>query len=617
MSPILAGRGRKITVNERIERILQGSLTADTEELHGASTQRERQDQINRMYEMSRLYSSSVEDKFLKSRKRDTGKKKRSHARQDGEDSGAGVVTEDNRSSPSKDGAKRTLSLAPLNLEEDDRANTSPGRRLEPSPIKPSRCLSKYILQQREREELLHGSGEASPSSPPPFQPKPWYKGYSSDHKAPPCSMDAKIRRYGAYGAIKMVAAETVAGTAPYFGLNESQSLPNLELKNAPNPFAPKLHGSPTLWPEDASYPSGAQLEINRMTRCPSPDCRYSTHSVGHVSPDAHLQRTKAVHLQDTRALEQAFEEQKEKRRQEIAYNKQQFKDWKAGLKFESLADKMDHPFVKLNARRAKAVTIVRTTEYSPISKFNEQVEQLTAKRFTLRWRHMAILMEVMRRTPCRRPVLQDIEKILARCYDMTVKNKYPFELTRQQFWELIQKEYPMMEVRHANRLYSSYDYMMQDRLDARAFLGTVRALRVQQGTPIDIICMSLRDFDTMKNGRLQSRDSLCTTLTMCCGSEEEQQDMEKKSTMMWELLLREPPGDASELSGSPQRPTTSGSRPVTSHVLEDDLDGIPIEHVRAKLEQEKHVLKAFTDMLLRRREECFSAASIPLSRGT
>uniref|UniRef100_K3WSN9 Uncharacterized protein n=1 Tax=Globisporangium ultimum (strain ATCC 200006 / CBS 805.95 / DAOM BR144) TaxID=431595 RepID=K3WSN9_GLOUD len=353
------------------------------------------------------------------------------------------------------------------------------------------------------------------------------------------------------------------------------------------------------------------------MIRCPSPDFRFPTHSVGVVEDDdAYFKRTKVIHAQESIDLEHAFDSEKALRRKEIAYNRSKLELWKNNLHFEPLSSKMDHPFVKVNAKRATQVTILHTPEYSPNSKFHAQVEKLTEKRFPLRWRNMTILLDAMRRTPCRRPVLQDIEKLFALAYEVSYKNANSFELSRQQYWDILQKEYPSVEIRHANRLFSSYDYKMVDRMDIRVFLGTIRALRVQQGTPLEILCLSLQDFDTTKRGIVTSLDNFQAALMCYCGHEDEEKQMRAQATALWKQMGME--FQVYQLQhhryGGEHRDNASPTH-TEREAYESCEDGhFSFKYVRLQLQKEARVLSFYSEMLLKRREECFKAP-IPPSR--
>ncbi|TMW69284.1 hypothetical protein Poli38472_001440 [Pythium oligandrum] len=608
-------RRRKLTVNERIERILHGGLldmedAADSPVLSEADAQRRR-----RGRELATLYSSSTEDKFLKTRVR-AAKSVPKHVHL---------------------GAPRGLTEIPPMRKMSSEEEESEDRR----PSKPVKCYAKIMLQQQnEQDEEERKRTEAKQFPAPDFPPpKPWYKGYSPHHKAPSCSVDAKVRRYGAFGTIKMLASETTAGTAPPFKLHVSQSLDAIAYKDAPDAWSPGLHGSPSTWPEDSTHPQGSKLVADKMIRCPSPEHRFPTHCVGRMSPkpeDKHYERMQEIHTHDARALEEALDEEKARRRREIEYNKQKLAHWHASLQFEPLSNKIDHPFVKVHAQRAKEWTILDHPEHSSTSVYNSHVAKLTEQRFTLRWQSITALLDVMKRTPCRRPVLQDIEKLYGLAHELSLKNLTPLLLNRQQFWELMQKEYPLLDLTTANRLYSSYDCQMDDKLDIRVLLATIRALRVQQGAPIDVLCMALRDFDRQKRDVVSEKESLHGVLGFCCASDDEEREMRQLSETLWSRLHqqytearerrrvrrlqgREETEDDKELNDDAEddeESETYRSSIPSLLMLGSENEGqgnpLPIRFIRKVLLREKLALQRFTDLLMKRREECFATLTPP-----
>ncbi|GLE10556.1 hypothetical protein PINS_up022702 [Pythium insidiosum] len=260
-------------------------------------------------------------------------------------------------------------------------------------------------------------------------------------------------------------------------------------------PVVADARGSPSTWPEDANHPHGAPLRsTQRMLRCSSPDFRFPTHCVGHEAPhagDAHYERMRSRIRRTHARSSSRSTTRKRGRRQEIRYNQEKLAHWKESLHFEPLSSKMDHAFVKVSTKRARELTILHTPEFSSASRFQEQTAKLTEKR-------------------------------------------------RQQFWELLQREYGAVELQCVNRLFSSYDCSMEDRIDMRLFLGTVRALRVQQGTPLEILALCLQDFDKTKQQVVTSVATFLTVTTMCCASDDEEQEMDALASKTWHEMCRQ-----------------------------------------------------------------------------
>lgn len=604
-SPIDAvGRHRKITVNERIDRILLGSLQEEDARVHGAPGDRDRARE--RSYQLSTLYSSSVENKFLKTRARAA----RSHSKKK-----PGVDGEELQPRHNGMGPRRTI--PPLEVDESFREFPhldSAGKFVLTSPIKSVPPLPK-------QSQVGNDGGEGGTPK------KPWYNTSNHPSNSSCVTMDAKVRRYGAYGIVKMLAHDTYAATSPPYKLRESQSLESLAPQNPPNAWSPPLRGSSTLWPQDATYVNGSRLPT-KMSCCLSPAARFPSHSVGEVPADERLERAKAVHKRDVRELEAKFDAEKQARQQEIEGNRIALEKWQQNLDFEPLPSKMDHPIIRIKGKRAvKQMTTLHTPQYSPESKFHDQVQQVRENKFALRWRNMAILLDVMWRTPCRRPVLQDIEKLFVLAYEFAFKNADPLAISRQQFWALLQK-YPDVEIRYANRLFSSYDVGMCDAMDIRVFLGTIRALRVQQGTPLDLLCASFRDFDVTKRDAIARVEDFVAALSICCGNDEQELEMRSHATRFWTRMEADVKSqghwykkrqylddDVASMASVRSEMSEDGSADDAANELQLAAEGrVSIKHARAAIKRERAILQLYTDFLLKRREECFNVV-IPPSR--
>lgn len=612
------GLHRKITVNERIDRILLGTLQEQDARVNGAPEDRDRARE--RSYQLSSLYAASAEAKFLKARAKASQKRLKQKAASD----------RARRSIPPLDIADNHCDgvplASPIKSMSSSSLKTQSSKRLQPQS-------SKHLQRVEQEDDVFDDEsvdGDATPtattrksplSSPSPL--RPWYGTSSSPGNPHGVTMDAKVRRYGAFGVVKMMASETPTAVSPPYKLSVSQSLDSLGPRNLPNAWSSPIKGTPTLWPEGATYPNGSKLQT-RTVRCPSPVARIPTNAVGDIPADDHLERAKVAHRRDVKELEQRFDDEKLRRKQEIEANRAELTSWQQSLDFEPLSSKMDHPIMRIKGKRAMhQMTILHTPEYSHDSQFNEQVQKMTENKFALRWSNMAVVLEVMRRTPCRRPVLQDVEKLFSIAYELAFKNITPTALTRQQFWLLLQKEYPDVEAGHANRLFSSYDFRMQDKLDIRAFLGTIRALKVQQGSPIDMLCMSFRDFDATKTGVISSLEDFVNATTICCGDDADERCVTTRATCVWNDMKAEVKSRV-QWHRRPQLDDSLASvrsdyEDLKADELETELrlmaEGrVSIRHARTTLQREKKLLQLYTNLLLKRREECFNVV-IPAAR--
>ncbi|EGZ13553.1 hypothetical protein PHYSODRAFT_512708 [Phytophthora sojae] len=424
-------------------------------------------------------------------------------------------------------------------------------------------------------------------------------------------TLDAKLRRYGARGTAKLQhgwrsqeALEPLSPNHPIVPVDE---------------FVSGLSGSPSLWPPEAFHPTGSRLPV-RMTRCPS-------------SPIA-----VSLQQKSTQKLQTLYKQEKRIALETQAQNQRDITEWQSRtLHFQPSSElaahrKQQESDPQLRHRRTQVSAIVQTPGYSPEKQRSQESNELKKKRFPLRWRSFAKLLDAMRRTPCRRPVLQDMEKLFALARELGALNALgTCMLSRAQFTLLVTREFPSCDLKYVNRLFSSYDWELRDSVDARVVLGAIRAMRVQQGEPVELICATLRDFDgtTDMNGKSVAGDkavvsdggSLTKALSLCCFSDSEEKDMENRAEMIWtkslswqrQILSRRLHGGAAYNIWK-----TRGAWKDEEDVMEEipeltrlvDESRVPVRRIRAALKRERETLALFTQQLLQRRHECMIAAN-------
>ncbi|GMF58506.1 unnamed protein product [Phytophthora fragariaefolia] len=647
-------RRRKETVNERVEHILRGALRDAEEE---ALQEREgdpktRGQALQRSHQLASLYTTSTQNKFLRARtKRDA----LSHRNATKEKRDC-----DTSLSQGKSHAKATIFEEGEQSDECGDDSSSGARRVLTSPIK------SLIWSSSDSDRA--SEFPVSMSTSPVKTGKPWYGCSPSatlNQQIPlGITLDAKLRRYGACGTAKLV-----------HGWRSREALAPIPPSNPVIPvdeFTLGLSGSPSLWPPEAFHPTGSCLRVT-MTRCPSSPIAVS---VGGVS-DGHSSITKPCHshaatqakLQQIAAtkLQTLYKREKRIALEEQVQNQRDISEWqRKTLHFQPPSELVAHlkqqeNDPQLRHRRTQVSAIVQTPGYSPEKQRSNESSQLKNKRFPLRWCSFARLMDAMRRTPCRRPVLQDIDKLFALARELGDHNVLgTCMLSRGQFTLLMTREFPLCDLKHVNRLFSSYDWELRDLVDARVVLGAIRAMRVQQGEPVDLVCATLRDFGstTDVNGKNITDDSalvsggisLIKALSLCCSSDSEEDDMKTRAELIWaktllwqrQILSRRVHGGAECINWRKQSPWSSvasndngimsdkGEQGEQTSNCDDDNDAreddvieeipelihlvnesrVPIRRIRAALQRERETLAIFTQQLLQRRHECMIAAT-------
>ncbi|KAG1693316.1 hypothetical protein DVH05_023780 [Phytophthora capsici] len=612
-----ARRRRKETVNERVEHILRGALRDAEEEAleerEGGPETRGRA--LQRSHQLASLYTTSTDSKFLRSRaKRDASLQLLKETKDveppaDSEHSGS-VIGEGHES------------------EESDDDTASIGKAVVTPPIKPIPMVISPV-------KLV----------------KPWYGSTTAtlhQQMPPGTTLDAKLRRYGARGTAKLQGWRSQEILEP---------LPMSPVAPA-NDYLTGLSGSPSLWPPETFHPTGSRLPVT-MTRCPSSpiavsvvikdpnqveQCQIFTDTHGNLQQEA------------AQKLQKVYKEEILSAKREKLQNQREMTEWQSrSLHFEPSSELVAHREQKksdpqLRYRRTKVSAIVQTPGYSPEKQRNKESSELYKTRFKLRWRALTRLLDAMRRTPCRRPVLQDMEKLFALARELGALNALgTCHLSRSQFTQLITREFPLCDLKHVNRLFSSYDWEIRDLVDTRILLGTLRALRVQQGEPVELICASLRDLNALdSNGKdddtVAMGGSLVKALSLCCSSDKEEKQMETRALDIWTKVLswqrqilsrrlhggpvhnvwKLKPGASSVVSGFSHVTNTDEEvlKTEDSEDAEDckeeisdlmrlvDESRVPVRRIRVALKRERETLELFTQQLLQRRHDCLVGAS-------
>ncbi|KAE9297795.1 hypothetical protein PF008_g23654 [Phytophthora fragariae] len=636
-------RRRKETVNERVEHILRGALCDAEEE---ALQEREgdpetRTRALQRSHQLASLYTSSTENHFLRARaKRDASMRRCDETR----------ATRDSETH-SKTRAGIGIGEEDENDESDDDSSAAP-RLVFASPIKSDSLGSRSPV-----------SMVTSPVKPS----KPWYgcsPAATLKEQIPlGITLDAKLRRYGARGTAKL-----------QHGWRSQEALEPLPPNHPVVPvdeFVSGLSGSPSLWPPKAFHPTGSDLPV-RMTRCPSSPIAVSVEipSVNEVVEPCqlHVATQQTLQQKTTQKLQTLYKQEKQIAREVQVQNQRELTEWQSRtLHFQPSSElaahrKQQDSDPQLRHRRTQASAIVQTPGYSPEKQRSKESSELKRKRFPLRWRSFARLLDAMRRTPCRRPVLQDMEKLFALARELGALNALgTCLLSRAQFTLLVTREFPLCGPKYVNRLFSSYDWELRDSVDARVVLGAIRAMRVQQGEPVELICATLRDFDgtTDVNGKSLAGDkavvsdgvSLTKALSLCCSNDSEEKDMATRAEIVWtkslswqrQILSRRLNDGAaynvwrtrgawsSVTSTDDEIANNTGKQEEQANGDDDGSNGedeentmeeipdltrlvnesrVPVRRIRAALRRERETLALFTQQLLQRRHECMVAAT-------
>ncbi|OQR84600.1 hypothetical protein ACHHYP_13185 [Achlya hypogyna] len=426
-------RSRKITVNERIDHILDGScretilLPEDDESMLQRSRDSKR---------ISDLYNVSFDDRFLKQR------------------------------------------MAFL-----------------PSPI----AKERQELRSRQRftrDGYNSFSSTAScpsllPSSSPAVTPvspikeakvvQPWYVGRNNVIEGPTCDLPSKTKRYGARGTIQLLARETVAGTVPpltHTQYNAPSPLKELGKFHKTNAFSPKLHGTPTLWPEHAAFVQGPKLTFQNTHQATASGVTVKKSFLTEPVPaDDHLLRVDRAIDKQVSYLKTALAQEHDAEKDNLRASREKL----GKMLRKKQRDLARHPAIhhdKVPAKALKEITLIKSLGPPRVAPIETKLVQC---KYDLRWKTIFYLIDSIRRSAFNRPMLQELGLLLEKITDWGTRHRLvnPFEMTRDQCRELIMKEYPSFGLSNFNLMYSSFDPTHTDVVDMRDIIGTVKALRI------------------------------------------------------------------------------------------------------------------------------------------
>ncbi|EQC25004.1 hypothetical protein SDRG_17105 [Saprolegnia diclina VS20] len=488
-------RSRKITVNERIDHILDGSCreTICLPEDDATMLQRSRDSK-----RISDLYNVSFEDKFLKQR-----------------------------------------------------------MTYLPSPIAKDRHELRSRLRLSREGYNCYSSSASAPSllaTPPvvvvsPIKETaqanvtPWYVGRNNVPDVPTCDLAAKTKRYGARGTIQLLAQETTAGTVPPLTTtkyNAPSPLKVLGKFHTENAFAPKLTGSPAMWPEDAAFVTGPKLAFHNTHLATSSGVSPKKSVLTEpVLADEHLKRVDRATEKQVDVLKAALELEQEQGQEQLRLGRENLQK----MLRKKQRELRRHPNVhhdKVPAKALREITLIKSLGPPRIAPIETKLVQ---SKYQLRWKTIFFLIDSIRRSVFNRPMLQELALLLDKITEWGVRHAVanPFEMTRDQCRELFMKEYPSFGVPNFNLMYSSFDPTHTDVVDMRDIIGTVKALRITNSNStgstmkdivLDLIAMYANE------GVVPAR-IIEKVLTMYCGSIDDETKVHDELTALYELHYR------------------------------------------------------------------------------
>jgi len=125
-------------------------------------------------------------------------------------------------------------------------------------------------------------------------------------------------------------------------------------------------------------------------------------------------------------------------------------------------------------------------------------------QRYRLKWKEMKTLNKVLRAS--RQPNNEDIDNYSDSLRKTAAENPEPTCLSRDQFCKIMLNshgQHQLINAKHCNRIFSSYDPKRRDRLDIRELIGTLRLMRKADLPPLAKLAEMFATFDVEERGAI------------------------------------------------------------------------------------------------------------------
>jgi hypothetical protein len=314
---------------------------------------------------------------------------------------------------------------------------------------------------------------------------------------------------------------------------------------NSVDEWAPKLQGTPVLWPEDSAHVSGASIK-HRNTHWVAGPKHEKTYTKGKTfektcekNPQKfkHLKRAYAREQEESMRLNESVARERRRRYKQMATGSiSSMRSSGASLTDNSKGQtdrrlKYWSNFTLVHAEETNATQAREKLE-------KEKSDRLL--RYRLKWKELKTINKILRAT--RQPNNEDIDAFEELLSKTSTENPDPCCLSRDQFCKIVLGAHgssPLASLQLCNRLFSSFDPRRRDKLDYREIVGTLRLLR-KPGQPAGA---KLRDvvqgFDIQKQ-RVLSLDEAKTIMLMGVSSDEDMELIMQEFIFAFELHIKQ-----------------------------------------------------------------------------
>ena len=341
-------------------------------------------------------------------------------------------------------------------------AQGSSGNHLGPSNSVPGLLHSKFggIPQGPSASRVFENTrdGIRKPKG------KPWYCGYSNKFPKSSSSTGSTSVRYGLNGSLDIERLKRAHSRS----VNFHRWVPRARGEDSLyDPYAPALLGSPKVWPKQANYVTGFQLDPKQ----PLPDIPSSLKRWSEREADAIWKMNKSI------------AEEREGRKRFAASTLASGSNTLRGRtdSFGRLTKGLSTSVSDAKRMKYWRGVTVMTTGKEGASDVREQLEKRHAEqqmRLDMRWGELEYLYKLIKQaTTQRRPGLDDFFALYNELAGAAESSESGCCVSREDFSSIVLRLYVGSKRKNTNRLYSSFDIERRDQVDFRRIMASQRCL--------------------------------------------------------------------------------------------------------------------------------------------
>jgi hypothetical protein len=329
--------------------------------------------------------------------------------------------------------------------------------------------------------------------------------------------------RYGARGAMNIVLRENSDAI-----LHQDWAPKFLNPPIKEDEWVPRMHGSPAQWPLKATYVHGSDLRPKPKAVQHDPrylkTCGRLEEQLGGLKRTIRNDRSKRRDMYRRTAV-RVGQRRAQTSRARCTFTGQRPQDAREEAKKLLASDTRElwHRDAKLadsKLRYWKGFTVVELNkEQKNIFMLHKKATRTPGE---MKWRELMALCGVMKGSTHRKPGFQDLELLYGALLEKAEQNGSLFTVTRNQFASVVKvRTYGGAREKNLHRLFSAFDADLNDEMDARDFMASMRVLW-KPSEPINVKLKSLFSLYAGDDDCLSTKELFTVFLVCTQGSAQE-----------------------------------------------------------------------------------------------